>query len=337
MALAWPSARAPRPRSAGRRSPGRPRSPGARRRPARSPPPGQPSTAVPEVVGSPSGDRSSGSRRPRRLGGLGVPTADGAGGAVSGAATAATASHRPRVGGGAGAALGRPRRPGGRGLGLGLAHVGGLGLGAGGAVGFSGGEETVVGGLVDPGLDLDVGGSGGRWVPGRPGPPPTCRGRRPGSGSSGGRGGPPPGEAAGAGARQQHPRWRGALTAGAAAGPAARASSTAAAAFAAMASLALRGRLQLLGSNRALLQRVRGRGPSTPMSSGWSISWVRRSTWCSAYSNSGLQWRASNGHTSTQMPQYMQRAKSIANRSRMLRVRARPPSLGRTCSLWESM
>jgi class 3 adenylate cyclase/Mrp family chromosome partitioning ATPase len=39
-----------------------------------------------------------------------------------------------------------------------------------------------------------------------------------------------------------------------------------------------------------------------------SFSWVIRSISYSAYSNSGLQNSASNGHTSTQMPQYMQRA-----------------------------
>ncbi len=58
----------------------------------------------------------------------------------------------------------------------------------------------------------------------------------------------------------------------------------------------------------------------------------------SAYSNSGLQNRASKGHTSTQMPQYMHNAKSMANRSRALRVRSRPPSFwGGSVSLWESM
>ena len=39
-----------------------------------------------------------------------------------------------------------------------------------------------------------------------------------------------------------------------------------------------------------------------------SFSWVMRSMSYSAYSNSGLQNSASNGHTSTQIPQYMQSA-----------------------------
>ena len=58
----------------------------------------------------------------------------------------------------------------------------------------------------------------------------------------------------------------------------------------------------------------------------------------SEYSNSGLQCNASNGQTSMQMPQYMQRLKSIANRSRTLRWRSRPPSVvAGMVSLWESM
>ena len=58
----------------------------------------------------------------------------------------------------------------------------------------------------------------------------------------------------------------------------------------------------------------------------------------SAYSNSGLQCSASNGHTSMQMLQYMQREKSMANRSRTLRCRSRPPSVvGGNVSLCESM
>ena len=57
----------------------------------------------------------------------------------------------------------------------------------------------------------------------------------------------------------------------------------------------------------------------------------------SAYSNSGLQNSASNGQTSTQMPQYMQSAKSIAKRSRILALRARPPPAGSWDSLWASM
>nr|WP_246082897.1 MULTISPECIES: hypothetical protein [Nonomuraea] len=57
----------------------------------------------------------------------------------------------------------------------------------------------------------------------------------------------------------------------------------------------------------------------------------------SAYSNSGDQKRASNGHTSMQMPQYMHREKSMAKRSRTLRWRARPPSGAGIVSLCESM
>ena len=58
----------------------------------------------------------------------------------------------------------------------------------------------------------------------------------------------------------------------------------------------------------------------------------------SAYSNSGDHHSASNGHTSTQMPQYMHSEKSMAKRSRTLRVRERPPSVADgTDSLWESM
>src|SRR4029450_5454884 len=115
----------------------------------------------------------------------------------------------------------------------------------------------------------------------------------------------------------------GALTAGVAT----RACSAAAAALAAIASLALRGDSTSLGST-APSSRGSGAGAEYGQVRKVSISWVSFSTWCSAYSNSGLQWRASNGHTSTQMPQYMQSAKSIANRSRMLRGRARAPPLG---------
>lgn len=58
----------------------------------------------------------------------------------------------------------------------------------------------------------------------------------------------------------------------------------------------------------------------------------------SAYSNSGDQNSASNGHTSMQIPQYMQSEKSIANRSSTLRLRSRPPGTAAgTVSLWESM
>ena len=52
----------------------------------------------------------------------------------------------------------------------------------------------------------------------------------------------------------------------------------------------------------------------------------------------GLQCRASNGQTSMQMPQYMHREKSMANRSSTLRWRSRPPSVvAGSVSLWESM
>ena len=47
----------------------------------------------------------------------------------------------------------------------------------------------------------------------------------------------------------------------------------------------------------------------------------------SAYSNSGDQNSASNGHTSMQMPQYMHSEKSMANRSSTLRVRSRAARL----------
>ena len=58
----------------------------------------------------------------------------------------------------------------------------------------------------------------------------------------------------------------------------------------------------------------------------------------SAYSNSGLHQSASNGQTSTQIPQYMHSEKSIANRSSTLRWRARPPSVvAGISSLCESM
>lgn len=58
----------------------------------------------------------------------------------------------------------------------------------------------------------------------------------------------------------------------------------------------------------------------------------------SAYSNSGDQNSASKGQTSMQMPQYMQSAKSMANRSSTLRLRSRPPgAAGGTVSLCESM
>ena len=68
------------------------------------------------------------------------------------------------------------------------------------------------------------------------------------------------------------------------------------------------------------------------------ISWIRSSMSGVEYSKCGDQNSASNGHTSTQIPQYMHSAKSIANRSSTLRVRARAPGvLGGMTSLCESM
>src|SRR5664280_3414061 len=49
------------------------------------------------------------------------------------------------------------------------------------------------------------------------------------------------------------------------------------------------------------------------------FSCSRSRTLTSAYSNSGLQCRASNGQTSMQMPQYMHNEKSMAKRSSTLR------------------
>ena len=70
----------------------------------------------------------------------------------------------------------------------------------------------------------------------------------------------------------------------------------------------------------------------------WSRSWVNSAIEYVEYSNSGDQNKASNGQTSMQMPQYMHSAKSIANRSSVLRVRMRPPPPGAgTVSLRESM
>lgn len=73
---------------------------------------------------------------------------------------------------------------------------------------------------------------------------------------------------------------------------------------------------------------------SRSLSRSWVSSWMS----VSAYSNSGDQKRASKGHTSMQIPQYMQREKSMAKRSRTLRLRSRPPGVDAgTVSLWESM
>jgi hypothetical protein len=57
-----------------------------------------------------------------------------------------------------------------------------------------------------------------------------------------------------------------------------------------------------------------------------------------AYSYSGDQKSASNGHTSMQMPQYMHNEKSIANRSRTASTRGLPCGVsGGRVSLCESM
>lgn len=70
------------------------------------------------------------------------------------------------------------------------------------------------------------------------------------------------------------------------------------------------------------------------LSRSWVSSWMS----VSAYSNSGDQNSASKGHTSMQIPQYMQREKSMAKRSRTFRLRSRPPgAAGGDVSLWESM
>ena len=68
-----------------------------------------------------------------------------------------------------------------------------------------------------------------------------------------------------------------------------------------------------------------------------SRSCVRSATSYSAYSNSGDQKSASNGHASMQIPQYMHSAKSMAKRSSTLRWRARAAPATSTVSLCESM
>jgi hypothetical protein len=72
-----------------------------------------------------------------------------------------------------------------------------------------------------------------------------------------------------------------------------------------------------------------------------SRSCVRFPISVSAYENSGDQNRASYGHASMQIPQYMHSEKSMANRSRTLRTRGRPRPAGPpgsgTGSLCESM
>src|SRR5204863_4671855 len=51
-----------------------------------------------------------------------------------------------------------------------------------------------------------------------------------------------------------------------------------------------------------------GSGTESIHSPSFFLSWRSRAMFHSEYSYSGLQNSASNGHTSTQMPQYMQRA-----------------------------
>ena len=79
-----------------------------------------------------------------------------------------------------------------------------------------------------------------------------------------------------------------------------------------------------------------GGGTEPSHSRSWSRSWVSSVSSPEAYPYSGDQNSASNGQTSTQIPQYMQSAKSIANRSTTLRCRGRPPGTS-TVSLCESM
>ena len=128
-----------------------------------------------------------------------------------------------------------------------------------------------------------------------------------------------------------------------AAGPAAAAAAacSASAAFAASSSRScstLAMAAATSGSASAPSSSGGGAGTVSAHARSLSISWIRPGISYSAYSNSGLHHSASNGQTSTQIPQYMHSEKSIANRSRTLRVRARPPSLaGGTVSLWESM
>ena len=80
-----------------------------------------------------------------------------------------------------------------------------------------------------------------------------------------------------------------------------------------------------------------GGGTEPSHSRSWSRSWVSSATSPAAYAYSGDQNSASNGQTSTQIPQYMHSAKSIANRSSTLTWRGRPPPGGSTVSLCESM
>src|SRR5699024_11171596 len=92
------------------------------------------------------------------------------------------------------------------------------------------------------------------------------------------------------------------------------------------------------GGSAAAWSSSGGAGTSSAHCPRRSFSWTMSRMSVSAYSNCGLQKRASKGQTSTQIPQYMHSEKSIAKRSRTLRCRARPPSVvGGTSSLCESM
>jgi hypothetical protein len=116
---------------------------------------------------------------------------------------------------------------------------------------------------------------------------------------------------------------------------------------AASASLAAASSRSLAAFSIASATSAGGSAPSSSGGGGTTVSAQARSLSfsCSSgaieyslYSNSGDHHNASNGQTSTQMPQYMHSAKSMAKRSSTLRVRARPPSLaGGTVSLCESM
>ena len=91
-------------------------------------------------------------------------------------------------------------------------------------------------------------------------------------------------------------------------------------------------------ASAALGSRAGGGGTVYIQSTSRPFSCVRSRMSSSEYSNSGDQNSASKGHASMQMPQYMQRAKSMAKRSSTLRVRSRPPLAGAgTTSLCESI
>ena len=100
--------------------------------------------------------------------------------------------------------------------------------------------------------------------------------------------------------------------------------------------LVRRGDLGRLG--RTLVEGGRGRDGRHPVGQPALLVEQVEDVETSAYSNCGLQWRASNGQTSMQIPQYMHSEKSMAKRSRTLRWRSRPPSVvAGIVSLWESM